>query len=238
MSKTILLVTHEETVASDYGYVASYLSELGHTVIHHDVLKATPEHDGFLPANTDFPSLDGLDSVIIFGSFTHAYAEDTRDWVEIEMDFIREIRERGIPYLGICFGAQLLAEVLGGRTIKADRMEAGLITIDTTAGCPTAPGPWFSWHNDKVELPDDVEILAQTDIAPQVFKSGNSLGVQFHPEVTKELMEEWLRVGGAELTGKLTPDEFRRQWDASEKYAQAHGRELIDWFLTVEPVTV
>jgi GMP synthase (glutamine-hydrolysing) len=238
MSKTILLVTHEETVASDYGYVASYLSELGHTVIHHDVLKATPEHDGFLPANTDFPSLDGLDSVIIFGSFTHAYAEDTRDWVEIEMDFIREIRERGIPYLGICFGAQLLAEVLGGRTIKADRMEAGLITIDTVAGCPTAPGPWFSWHNDKVELPDDVEILAQTDIAPQVFKSGNSLGVQFHPEVTKELMEEWLRVGGAELTGKLTPDEFRRQWDASEKYAQAHGRELIDWFLTVEPVTV
>lgn len=236
MSKTILLVTHEETVASDYGYVASYLSELGHTVIHHDVLKATPEHDGFLPANTNFPSLDGIDSVIIFGSFTHAYAENTRDWVEIEMDFIREIRERGMPYLGICFGAQLLAEVLGGRTIKADRMEAGLITIDTTAGCPTAPGPWFSWHNDKVELPDDVEILAQTDIAPQVFKSGNSLGVQFHPEVTKELMEEWLRVGGAELTGKLTPDEFRRQWDASEKYAQAHGRELIDWFLTVEPV--
>lgn len=236
MSKTILLVTHEETVASDYGYVASYLSELGHTVIHHDVLKATPEHDGFLPANTNFPSLDGIDSVIIFGSFTHAYAENTRDWVEIEMDFIREIRERGMPYLGICFGAQLLAEVLGGRTIKADRMEAGLITIDTAAGCPTAPGPWFSWHNDKVELPDDVEILAQTDIAPQVFKSGNSLGVQFHPEVTKELMEEWLRVGGAELTGKLTPDEFRRQWDASEKYAQAHGRELIDWFLTVEPV--
>lgn len=236
MSKTILLVTHEETVASDYGYVAGYLGELGHTVIHHEVLKATPAHDGFLDANVDFPSLDGTDAVIIFGSFTHAYNPATRVWVEREIDFIRDVRERGIPYLGICFGAQLLAEVLGGRTVKASQLEAGMITFDTSAGCPTAPGPWFSWHNDKVELPDDVEILAQNDIAPQVFKAGNSLGVQFHPEVTKELMDEWLRVGGDELTGKVDAEEFRRQWDENGQYAQAHGRELIDWFLTVEPV--
>ena len=236
--KTILLVTHEETTASDYGYVADYLRELGHTVVHHEVLKATKNHDGFLAANTDFPSLEGIDSVIIFGSFTHAYAESTRPWVEKEIDFIRSIRDRGTPYLGICFGAQLLAEVLGGRTIRADRLEAGMITFDATATCPTAPGPWFSWHNDKVELPPDVEILAKTDIAPQVFRSGNSLGVQFHPEVTKELMEEWLRVGGDELTGKVDANEFRKQWEENEKYAQAHGRELIDWFMTVEPEAV
>jgi len=236
VSKTILLITHEETVASDYGYVAEYLTELGHTVLHHEVLKATPAYDGFLDADTDFPSLDGLDAVIMFGSFTHAYNPETRPWVEREIEFIRSVRERGIPYLGICFGAQLLAEVLGGRTVRNDRMEVGMISFDTTAGCPTAPGPWFSWHNDKVELPDDVEILAQNDYAPQVFKAGNSLGVQFHPEVTKELMNEWLRVGGDELTGTFDADEFRRQWDEKGQYAQAHGRELIDWFLTVEPV--
>ena len=238
MSKTILLITHEETIASDYGYVASYLTELGHTVIHHEVLNATENHDGFLPANTNFPSLDGVDSVIIFGSFTHAYNPNTRVWVEQEIEFIRSVRAQGIPYLGICFGAQLLAEVLGGRTIKAERMEVGMIEFDATASCPAAPGPWFSWHNDIVELPDDVEILARTEIAPQVFKAGNSLGVQFHPEVTTELMNEWLRVGGDELTGNFTADEFRQEWDAKGKYAQAHGRELIDWFLTVEPVAV
>lgn len=238
MSKTILLITHEETVASDYGYVASYLTELGHTVLHHEVLKATPEHDGFLEANTDFPSLEGIDSVIMFGSFTHAYNPATRPWVEQEIEFIRSVRDQGIPYLGICFGAQLLAEVLGGRTIKAERMEVGMINFDTLEGCPTAPGPWFSWHNDIVELPEDVEVLARNDIAPQVFRAGNSLGVQFHPEVTTELMNEWLRVGGDELTGNFTAEEFRQEWDAKGKYAQAHGRELIDWFLTVEPVSV
>jgi GMP synthase (glutamine-hydrolysing) len=238
MSKTVLLITHEETTASDYGYVADYLRELGHTVIHHDVLRATPGFDGFLDADTNFPSLDGIDSVIIFGSFTHAYNPTTREWVEKEIDFIRSVCERGTPYLGICFGAQLLAEVLGGRTIKADRMEVGMITVDATAACPTAPGPWFSWHNDIVELPDDVEVLARTDIAPQVFKAGNSLGVQFHPEVTTELMNEWLRVGGDELTGNYTAEEFKKEWEAKGKYAQAHGRELIDWFLTVEPVVI
>ena len=140
MAKTILLVTHEETVATDYGYMAGYLEELGHTVIHHSVLDATPGHDGFLPANVDFPSLDGIDSVIIFGSFTHAYDERTRAWVEKEMDFIREIRDRGTPFLGICFGAQLLAEVLGGKTVKAPALEAGMISFTTTASCPAPLG--------------------------------------------------------------------------------------------------
>lgn len=237
MTETVLLVTHEETVATDYGYVAQHLSERGCRVIHHSVLDATPEHDGFLPANVDFPSLDGIDRVIIFGSFTHAYDERTRAWVEREMDFIREIRDRGMPYLGICFGAQLLAEVLGGKTVKASRLEAGMIEFDATAACPVAAGPWFSWHNDKVELPADVDILAHNDIAPQVFQSRNSLGVQFHPEVTTELMEEWLRVGGGELVGKVNPDEFRRQWNEGGQTAQRHGRELLDWFLTVQPMS-
>ena len=81
-------------------------------------------------------------------------------------------------------------------------------------------------------------MLARTDIAPQVFKSGNSLGVQFHPEVTTELMNEWLRIGGNELAGNYTPEEFKKEWDIKGQYAQAHGRELIDWFITVEPVSV
>lgn len=236
MSKTFLLITHEETVATDYGYIADYLRELGHTVIHHIVLNATPNHDGFLPANTDFPSLEGIDSVIMFGSFTHAYEESTRAWVEREVDFVRNVRAQGTPYLGICFGAQILAEVLGGRTVKAERLEAGMITFEAKPDCPVAVGPWFSWHNDKVELPADVDVLASNEIAPQVFQSGNSLGVQFHPEVTTELMEEWLRVGGDELVGKVSPDEFRRQWVEGGRSAQQHGRELIDWFVQVEPV--
>ena len=231
MSKTVLLVTHEETVASDYGYVAEHIESRGHQIIHHAVLRATPNHDGFLPADVDFPSLDDIDAVIIFGSFAHAYDAQTRDWVEKEITFIRSIRERGIPYLGICFGAQLLAEVLGGRTVRSERLEAGMISFDADSSCPVAAGPWFSWHNDRVELPDHVDVLARTNLAPQVFQDQNSLGVQFHPEVTTELMEEWLRVGGDELTGKLGVEEFRDQWKSHKDEAQRHGRDLLDWFL-------
>ncbi|MBK5238282.1 MAG: gamma-glutamyl-gamma-aminobutyrate hydrolase family protein [Actinomycetales bacterium] len=237
MSKTVLLITHEETDASDYGYVASHLTTLGHEVIHHTVLEATKGKDGFKEANIDFPSLDGLDSVIMFGSFTHAYAEQTRDWVEQEIAYVAQIRDRGMPYLGICFGAQILAEVLGGKTVKSDRLEVGMIQFSADPSCPVAAGPWFSWHNDKVELPADVEVLASSDLAPQVFQAGNSLGVQFHPEVTDELMDEWLRVGSGELVGKLNPEEFRRQWRESGQTAQRHGRELLERFMNVEPVT-
>lgn len=238
MAKNVLLITHEQTDASDYGYVASYLTELGHDVRHHSVLEATVNKDGFLAANTNFPALDDLDSVIMFGSFTHAYAEHTRHWVEEEVAYVTQIRDRGMPYLGICFGAQILAEVLGGRTVKADRLEAGMIEFSADPTCPVAAGPWFSWHNDKVELPAHIEVLASSDVAPQVFRDGNSLGVQFHPEVTDELMTEWLRVGGAELIGKINPDEFRRQWQENGKTAQLHGRELLDWFMKVEPVNL
>ena len=236
MTKTVLLITHEETDSTDYGYVAEYLTEQGHEVRHHTVLEMTESRVGFKAANTDFPSLDGLDSVIMFGSFTHAYAEKTRAWVEQEIAYVAQIRDRGIPYLGICFGAQILAEVLGGKTVKGSRLEVGMIEFSAEPSCPVAAGPWFSWHTDRVELPVDVEILASSELAPQVFRAGNSLGVQFHPEVTDELMAEWLRAGEHELIGNLNPDEFRRQWKEHGKTAQLHGRELLEWFMKVEPV--
>lgn len=228
-AKTVLLITHEQTSSTDTGIIGQSLLDAGHVIKTHEVFSAGP--DGSRTINADFPHPEDFDAVIVFGSFSHIY-EIADDWITPEIAYISALHQQGIPYLGICFGAQLLAESLGGRTVRADRIEAGLITFEPGHTCPIAPGPWFSWHSDRVELPDHIDVLARTAIAPQVFQTGRSIGVQFHPEVDGELMEEWIRIGGHELQGVLAVDDFRRDWAAHEPAAERNTKELLDWFLT------
>jgi GMP synthase-like glutamine amidotransferase len=226
--KTVLLITHEQTSSTDTGLVGQALLHAGHIIKTHEVFSVNP--DGTRTINSNFPHPGEFDAVVAFGSFSHIYEIDD-DWLASEIQYIGMLHQQQIPYLGICFGAQLLAESLGGRTVRADRMEAGLITFEPGYTCPVPPGPWFSWHSDKVELPDHVDVLATTPIAPQVFRAGRSIGVQFHPEADGELMEEWIRLGGHELEGVLSVEDFRRQWAAHEPAAERNTRELLDWFL-------
>ena len=51
-------------------------------------------------------------------------------------------------------------------------------------------GPWFQWHFDTFDLPDDAQLVAESDVGPQAFVAAQSMGVQFHPEVTPEIMED------------------------------------------------
>ncbi|PYI67647.1 hypothetical protein CVV68_09425 [Arthrobacter livingstonensis] len=228
MHKTILLITHEQTSATDTGIVGRILREAEHTVITHAMFRKGA--DGALKVDVNFPPLEGIDAVIAFGSFSHIYGI-TEDWLRSEIDYVAEIHSRGIPYMGICFGAQLLAEGLGGRTVPSARIEVGLITFDAGFSCPISSGPWFSWHSDKVELPDGVEILAKTAIAPQVFRQGRSIGLQFHPEVNLELLREWVRIGGSELDGVLNHGQLLKDWADNEDQVHQNTRVILDWFL-------
>ncbi|HAN72647.1 MAG TPA: hypothetical protein DCQ36_13800, partial [Actinobacteria bacterium] len=83
-----------------------------------------------------------------------------RGWVEPEIDLIRTLVKDDIPYLGVCFGGQLLAETLGGHVERApvEEQEIGLVTFDQDAALPVPAGPWFTWHEDRMVVPDDVEV--------------------------------------------------------------------------------
>jgi len=102
----VLLISHEPI--GEPGLVGQILLERGcETELH--VVLADPEHP-----NTDFPDPAMYDAVMAFGSFSSAYDPAARLWVEPELDLIRGLVADDVPYLGVCFGGQLLAEALGG----------------------------------------------------------------------------------------------------------------------------
>ena len=60
-------------------------------------------------------------------------------------------------------------------------------------------GPWFQWHFDSFTLPRRRALIAETDVGPQAFVAGRNLGLQLHPEVTTEIMDDWVHVYRHEL---------------------------------------
>jgi GMP synthase (glutamine-hydrolysing) len=134
---------------------------------------------------------------------------------------IKGLVEKGIPFLGICLGGQLLAEVLGG-TVHLQRCgEKGCHEIALTesgANDPLFAGISrkfisFQWHSDCFEPPPGALHLAYSDACPyQAFRWGRSAyGLQFHPEVTQRIIQEWsedLESGRKELLHTFAEEEM------------------------------
>jgi GMP synthase-like glutamine amidotransferase len=134
-------------------------------------------------------------------------ANDDLPWISHEIDAIRDAVGRGIPVLGICLGAQLIARALGARVFPNPEKEIGWYPLQWTAAAATDPlfrgftgvEMVFQWHGDTFDLPDGAEHLAcSAGCRHQAFRfGGNVYGVQFHPEVTPEIIEDWLRQDAA-----------------------------------------
>jgi GMP synthase-like glutamine amidotransferase len=123
----------------------------------------------------------------------------TDEWIPQQIDFLRSAHEAGVPVLGICFGGQALAAALGADVWKAEKDEIGWLEIEALDGGELAPGPWFVWHSDTFAFPAGAEQLARTPAAAQAFRLGNSVGLQFHPEVTPEILDMWITSGRESL---------------------------------------
>jgi len=119
-----------------------------------------------------------------------------------EMDALRSAIDAGLPVLGICLGAQLIAAALGASVVRNPVKEIGWSTVEPTSAGSRDPlfkhlgktEQIFQWHGDTFRLPEGAELLAQTDACRnQAFRhGGNVYGLQFHLEVDKALIRRWL----------------------------------------------
>jgi GMP synthase-like glutamine amidotransferase len=139
--------------------------------------------------------------VVSLGSDLSAH-DASVPFIRRETQLMLAAAKADVPVLGVCFGSQLLARVMGGTSLRAARSEIGWLSVRTSAPELVPAGPWFEWHHDTFTLPPAATLIAETDVGPQAFVIGRSLGLQFHLEVTPDIVETWVRGARRELAAE------------------------------------
>jgi len=136
------------------------------------------------------PDLGSVDALVVLGSA--ASVNDDATWIADERALVGTAVDAGVAVLGVCFGGQLLAQVLGGSVARAVRPEIGWPAMETADPDRIPPGPWLDCHEDAFTCPPGAEALATTAVSLHAFIQGVHTGVQFHPEATREIVEAWI----------------------------------------------
>ena len=208
--------------ASDVpGLLGTFAVELGLDVTVH-----RPDHGpGALPVAGSF------DYLVVMGSIESVY-DVSIPWIAPERNAVTAAVHRGVPVLGVCFGAQLLAEVLGGSVAPAPSIELGWGEIRTDDPGRVGPGPWLNWHDDSITCPPTAVALAHSDTSLQAFVDGIHTGVQFHPEVTAEVVHGW--IDDARDRDGVTDEDARSLlsgFDQRGRGPEGRARALFEGFL-------
>ena len=182
------------------------------------------------------PDLPGYDGLIVLGGEMGAWDDDAAPWLPGVRGLLGAAVRTGVPTLGICLGAQLLAAACGGEVARAAEVpgaapEIGVhdVTVDAGAdpllGALPAVIPATQWHYDLVARPPQGAVtLARTPTCPhQAYRVGErAWAVQFHPEVLRADLDSWNRAGAASLAERgTTPEAVLAEYDA--RFTEIHA---------------
>lgn len=176
----------------------------------------------------DFNAIDpdAADLFVILGSPNGVYEQHIA-WVVAELAFTRKLIALGKPIMGICFGGQMLALAHGATVEPMGYRDSGWLENDFAIDDAWA-GPWFRWHGDHFTLPRDAQRLASAGEVMQGFQLGNSVGMQFHPEVTPEIIGKWVQKRRESLIcNGVDVEQVLYTADAKVKEAQPRVEALV-----------
>jgi GMP synthase (glutamine-hydrolysing) len=181
------------------------------------------------------PDWRGFDGIVAMGGPMSANDDEELPWLAPEKRLIAEAVGTGLPFWGVCLGAQLLAASLGARVYQGQAPEVGVFD-DVSLQESAREDPVFAgaprtltalqWHSDTFDLPDGATLLASSPAYPiQAFVWARAYGVQFHLEVPPHLAAQWGTVPeyAASLERTLGPG--------------AHGRLVADVERAAERMT-
>jgi GMP synthase (glutamine-hydrolysing) len=191
--KPVLLVGHDPN--ETFGVVSAALADRGVGVREHRA-----------PTGDPLPPLSEVAGVVVFGGSMNVDMTERHPFLGDEREFVRSAVDAGVPFLGICLGAQMLARAMDRRVYSAGVRELGFNVLHVTPEAAVDPlmsvfddgDMVFHWHEDTFDLPERSTILGTgDDVHLQAFRIGDhAWGVQFHLEVDRAEVELWLEAAG------------------------------------------
>lgn len=174
----------------------------------------------------------GADLLLLLGSDRSVHDPRQADVVAAEQSLVGAASARGVPVLAVCYGAQLVASALGSVVERSPAPEYGWCHVATDGSRPWLGGPWFQFHGDRWAASPALPALAWSDRAPQAFRHGRTLGLQFHPEVTPSTARRWLAAAmPAVVTAGFDPTTIEAELDELAPDASVRCHRLVDSFL-------
>ena len=152
-----------------------------------------------LDENEKIPQLDQYDAMIVMGGPMDTWQEETYPWLKPEKEEIHKFAcVQKKPFLGLCLGAQLLSEAIGGKVRKMKTPEIGVLNVSINDDSSIFSGldknlKALQWHSYEVcDLPLNAKILASSPVCNvQAFSSEKAFGLQFRVEQTNETVPQW-----------------------------------------------